>query len=863
MLSIIVYNIFLKQNDKYDIAFPRKRRDAVVQHPYVLYLQQELAQTKAALCDSEAHLQAALQELAARNESSPYRKDAYQAVVEDQLSLICRFDADYRLTFMNRPYADLYGEAPEALLGQNILDRILPAYQSQVIAHLSSLTPQHPVATDENPTHAVDGSVRWVHWTNRLIEHPNGQIEYQGVGRDITERKQAETTEREQRLLAEAMRDSLAALTNSLDVEQVMTQILASAATVVPSEAGSIILIENDSLRVAYLRGFSPEATTFLKQRVALNAWPGIYSAFVHKTAYEYFDTRSVKEWVVSPFTEWICSSIGVPIECGGQMIGLLVADSATPNFFQPGDVSKLQAFAQYAGLALSNAYYATRLEQRVLERTAELQASEDKFRQLFQAAPIAIVLSTQAGQIMLVNNQAEILFGYQGTELLGQPIEILVPEAVRAAHRGKRAAHSQNRQERAMGYNLELFARHKSGHQIPVEIQLSYLETTDGVLVMSFILDITEREHAADALRKQRDFLQLVIDNIPDVIAVKNRQGYYQLANQALAQLLGITPAMLVGKTEAEVNPNKPELELVGQAADEVFTSKQAMYVAEQEIRERWYQGNLIPLPGLSDEDEQVLLVAIDITERKAAEVALQQALETERELSALKSGFVTNVSHEFRTPLAIILSMTETLRLYRHKLANEQIEQRLARVQEQVQLLKTMMDDVLSLERMQSRRTNFKPAPCNPVAICLHLIAEFQDQLGTKDRLLYTGENDMPMVAFDERLWRQILSNLISNAVKYSDKPINIHLVHSASTLVLTVSDKGRGIPDNELKHLFQPFYRASNVGTTPGTGLGLSITKESVELHGGSITATSQIGVGTSFTVTIPLQAEHHLE
>lgn len=839
--------------------------DPVALNQYLEYLKSELERTQLALDQYNATALTMVAEpvvnsdpVATAQPSPALQEPSYREVVEDQLDLICRFDADYRLTFVNRPYADLYGKPPEALLGQSLLKDIPPAYQAQVIAHLAALDAQHPVAVDESPARLPDGSWRWFHWTNRLIEQPNGVIEYQGVGRDITERKQAEEAEREQRQLAEAMRDSLAALTSSLDVEQVMTQILASAATVVPSEAGSIILIEDDTVRVAYLRGFTPEASTLLKQqRFAIDTWPGIHRAFVHKTSYEYLDTRLAQEWIASPLTAWIFSSIGVPIECAGQMIGLLIADSATPNFFQPGDVDKLQAFAQYAGLALSNADYTRRLEQHVVERTTELQASEDKFRQLLQAAPVAIILSDQVGQIMLVNNQAERLFGYQRAELLGQPIELLVPETARAAHVGKRAVYTQNLQVRAMGSGLELFAQRKEGNLVPVEIQLSYLESADGLLVMSFILDITERKQAADALRRQHDFLQAVIDHIPDIITVQNRQGYVQLVNQYTAQCFDTTPAALVGKTISELALKPHEIARLGQLTDEVLTRQQALFVSDGRLGERDYQANLIPLAGASAADDQVLIVAADITERRAAEVALQKALETERELSELKSGFITTASHEFRTPLAIILSTIDTLRAYRHKLADAQINLRLERIADQVHHLTDMMENVFDLARMQARRVSFQPVPCNPATLCYELFAEFQNHFETQHQLLYTCATDLPAATLDERLLRQIVSNLLANAVKYSpaDKVVRMNVAYRDGALVLTVRDEGIGIPADDMKHLFLPFQRAANVGNIPGTGLGLSIVKEATELHRGSITVESQLAVGTTVTVTLP--------
>ncbi len=178
----------------------------------------------------------------------------------------------------------------------------------------------------------ADGTVRWFQWTNRIIVDEAGRtIEYQNVGRDITKRRQAEQAEREQRRFAEAMRDSLAALTSSLDVDSVMQQILKSAAVVVPSEAGSIILFEGNRGRVAYLRGFPPEAEACFNDYQFSPQSMGYGEALKNKQAYFVPDTQAAKDWITLPMTDWIRSSIGVPIELRGKAIGLLIVDSATP----------------------------------------------------------------------------------------------------------------------------------------------------------------------------------------------------------------------------------------------------------------------------------------------------------------------------------------------------------------------------------------------------------------------------------------------------------------------------------------------------------------------------------------------------
>ena len=135
--------------------------------------------------------------------------------------------------------------------------------------------------------------------------------------------------------------------------------------------------------------------------------------------------------------------------------------------------------------------------------------------------------------------------------------------------------------------------------------------------------------------------------------------------------------------------------------------------------------------------------------------------------------------------------------------------------------------------------------------------MIDEFQDIPNVKHRLVYHHEGDPRETMLDRKLIRQVISNLVSNAIKYSpdDKPITINLGYKPETVVLTVRDEGIGIPEADLKHLFEPFHRASNVGMISGTGLGLVITKESVDLHGGDIEVDSQVGIGTTMIVSIP--------
>jgi signal transduction histidine kinase len=162
-----------------------------------------------------------------------------------------------------------------------------------------------------------------------------------------------------------------------------------------------------------------------------------------------------------------------------------------------------------------------------------------------------------------------------------------------------------------------------------------------------------------------------------------------------------------------------------------------------------------------------------------------------------------------------------------------------------------------VLQLSRIQSGRLEFNPVTIDLDSLCRSVIDEFESRSDIAHEFIYRHDERVHEVQLDKKLMRQVINNLASNAVKYSPegKQIFVSLDYAETSVVLSVRDEGIGIPEADLRHLFEPFHRASNVGTISGTGLGLAITKEAVELHGGTIHVETQLGTGTTFTVTIP--------
>jgi signal transduction histidine kinase len=242
-----------------------------------------------------------------------------------------------------------------------------------------------------------------------------------------------------------------------------------------------------------------------------------------------------------------------------------------------------------------------------------------------------------------------------------------------------------------------------------------------------------------------------------------------------------------------------------------------------------------------------------------KLAEIELRRALDAERELSHLKSNFVSMVSHEFRTPLGIISTSAQILDRYFERLDPEDRTEHVRAINSATMRMAAMMENVLVLSRMDSRRMHYRPAPLPLQDFCRALLDELHSATGAARRIEFDWAEDVPEIAqADEHLLRHIFSNLLSNAVKYSppDRAARFSVRRDDFCGLFTVSDEGIGIPEEDQARIFHAFHRGTNVGPVAGTGLGLVIAKRCCDLHSGEIAFESIVGRGTTFTVRLPI-------
>jgi PAS domain S-box-containing protein len=365
----------------------------------------------------------------------------------------------------------------------------------------------------------------------------------------------------------------------------------------------------------------------------------------------------------------------------------------------------------------------------------------------------------------------------------------------------------------------------------------------------------VQERHRAELALHEAKDQLQAVLDAVPGCVAWVGSDLKYRGVNQIMASIFGRSPEEFVGQ---KVGFLQQSVKGVAAFIKTFFAEGKSSATGELEIIVNQSVRNYLAVAQLYLQGQAAVFIVLDITERKQAELEILKALEKTQELSELKSRFISIASHEFRTPLTTIFSASELLEHYGDKWPRVKELLYLKQIQDSVTHMTGLLEDVLIISAGEAGKLKLEPTPLNIAEFCQSLIAEVKLGKNFRHALHFTHSTETAQVNLDEKLLRHILSNLLSNAVKYSpeNQPITFNLTVDAKMIVFEIIDQGIGIPVEDQLHLFDLFHRAGNVGTIAGTGLGLSIVKKAVDLHHGTIDVKSEIGAGTQFTVSLPI-------
>jgi PAS domain S-box-containing protein len=551
---------------------------------------------------------------------------------------------------------------------------------------------------------------------------------------------------------------------------------------------------------------------------------------------------------------------LGVPLIVQDKRIGVMALQSYRDK----------QAYGEPEKQILM--FVASQTAQAIERKRAEqaLRESEEKFRALFEGSSQGVMLHDEQ-QYLQVNSAAARILGYDSpAQLIGRHPRDTSPP-VQPDGRDTDTLSRRYIQECLTkgSARFEWVARHTAGHEVPLDVILTRVEWSGRQIIQASINDISERKQAeaelrasAARLRESEARFSAAFHASPVLITIARiSDGRFVEVNEAVLNWGGYRREEIIGKTSSDLGiwVNLEEREGFWREL------QRARSIRHQERNLRDKRGVISTMLLSADiielnHEPHVLTFALDITERKKAETELLKTLAREKELGQLKSNFVSMVSHEFRTPLGVILSSAEILDAYLDQLAPEERREQLQSIQKNSRRMANLMEEVLLLGMVESGKLDFTPAELDLRLFSRRIVADLQSALDNRCPIEISIPDDAAQGFADERLLEHVFTNLLSNAVKFSPagQPVQFSIEREGNDAVCRIQDRGLGIPAPDLERMFSAFHRGRNVGQVPGTGLGLTIVKRCLELHRGRIKIESAVGQGTSVTVRLPLFA-----
>lgn len=497
----------------------------------------------------------------------------------------------------------------------------------------------------------------------------------------------------------------------------------------------------------------------------------------------------------------------------------------------------------------------------------SDRERSDAKVSSILEAAPDAMICVDRTGRIVLVNARVTELFGYSRDELVGELLEILLPEDLRAAHPRHRSTFFADPQPRPMGTGLGLRGRRRDGSTFPVEVSLAADRSYGITLAIAAIRDVTSQRAVEALARENETRLRQLAENVDTVFTLQQIDSHeFLYISPGFRKLTGRDPEDLIRDPGLLVNLIHPDdregfareyLDPCAAGYPTVFEHR--IIRADGEVR--WVRATARPVPNPQGEPERMVTTAEDITERMLGAQALEEAEAAARTANNAKNEFLSRMSHELRTPLNAVLGFGQLLE---RRLEDTPHLDSVRQILRAGRHLLNLINEVLDIARIEAGEVSLSLEPVSVASVIEEttmLMQPLAEATGVGFRL-EPGADGQYVLADRQRL-RQILLNLISNAVKYNKAGGYVSVGWSAvspDAVSLSVRDDGPGIAPELHDRLFVPFDRLGAEQTgVEGTGVGLTVTRALTELMHGTIELQSGEGIGACFTVTLPSALE----
>ncbi|MDF0717926.1 PAS domain-containing sensor histidine kinase [Muricauda sp. 334s03] len=478
-------------------------------------------------------------------------------------------------------------------------------------------------------------------------------------------------------------------------------------------------------------------------------------------------------------------------------------------------------------------------------------------------------ILVVDEQQLITASNSAtNTMFGYEDGELIGQPMQILLPQKLKGHHSVLAQNFMHEGKARQMGKGRDLVGRRKDGVEFSLEISLNPFKLRKKNYVLALIMDVTEQKKAEEAMEH---WLRIFDESLNEIYVFDAESFVFINVNKGAQHNLGYTIEELRRMLVLDIKPELRE-EVFSRLVSPLMSGRKEKVVFESVHQRK--DGTTYPVEvhlQLSFLGKQRVFVAIvlDITERKnytqqlenkveERTQQLQQALQAEKKLNELKTKFLSLVSHEFKTPLSSILTSTSLLKKYTESDQQEKRDKHIGTIKSKVKYLDNILTDFLSIERLDLGKVKYNITSFPLSKLINEVVYDSNTLLKEGQRIKYPENIDGIAVEFDEKIMGLALSNLVYNAIKYSPEDTDIELSVSEKNeqLHIDIIDQGLGIPIEDQPFIFDRYFRASNVLTVQGTGIGLNIVRQHLHNLDSNVTFKSEQGKGSTFTLYIPI-------